>query len=43
MLEAQMGSLRMFLFYFVAGISGNFFAATISDKYATGAEPCMFA
>jgi membrane associated rhomboid family serine protease len=42
MLEAQMGSLRMAIFFFVVGISGNFLAATVDDKYATGAEPAMF-
>ena len=42
MLEAQMGSIRMALFFFYAGIGGNLFGAAVSDKYATGAEPAIF-
>lgn len=38
-----MGSLRMMLFWFAAGISANLFAATVEDEYAAGSEPAMFA
>lgn len=42
MLEAQMGSLRMMIFFFCIGIGGNLFAATVIDDYAAGAEPAVF-
>lgn len=42
MLEAQMGSLRMALFWFTGGILANLFGATTTDYYATGAEPAVF-
>ena len=42
MLEAQLGSLRMLFFFFTVGISANLFACTVTDKYATGAEPAIF-
>ena len=43
MLEAQMGTLRLLCFWFAAGISANLFAATLTDDYAVGAEPVIFA
>lgn len=43
MLEAQLGSFRMLIFFFLAGIGGNLFAATVDDEYAAGAEPAVFA
>lgn len=42
MLEAQLGAMRMLFFFFIVGISANFFGATVEDKYATGAEPAIF-
>ena len=32
----------MIFFWFGVGICGNLFAATVDDKYATGAEPVVF-
>ncbi len=43
LLEAQIGSLRMAMFFFTSGIFANLFGATTSDKYAAGAEPVIFA
>lgn len=43
MLEAQMGSIRMMLFYFSAGICANLLGATVNDWYAAGAEPALLA
>ena len=42
-LEAEMRSCRMCIYWFTAGISANLFAATVSDDYAAGAEPALFA
>ena len=43
MLEAQMGSIRLMLFYFISGICGNLLATTANDWYAVGAEPALLA
>ena len=42
-IESMMGSFRFIIFYFVAGISANLFAAATDSWYATGAEPVLFA
>jgi len=42
-LESAMGSIRLMLFWFSAGLMGNLFGATLDDEYACGCEPAMFA
>ena len=42
-LEGEIGSCRMCILWFSAGISANLFACVADDDYAAGAEPAMFA
>ena len=41
-LEEKLGSLRMMIYYLIAGIGGTLVGAIASDDYAAGAEPAMF-
>ena len=41
-LEGHLGSLRMGVFYLIAGIGGTLFGAVASPLYAAGPEPAMF-
>ena len=41
-LEENLGSLRMMVFYLIAGIGGTLFATCGTPLYAAGPEPAMF-
>jgi len=40
--EAAMGPLRMFIFYFSVTIGGSVFGSLINPQYAAGADPAVF-
>ena len=40
-LEANLGSLRMLVFYLIAGMGGTLFGTVGSPKYAAGPEPAL--